>query len=164
MAVPMLNPYRGLTQLFSGKYCVEAKVIVQQRFSIGYLCIVEQLRTHPVGFGVGGKPAWGRQATMLLIRSSCSKMHFIQTPWLAVQCSGKFFDKKLQVPPRLTLGLGNEYFCQPQPSKRQKQLISQLRGSTQEAGRELQKKKNHSALQENALRDSWRLLLRRLVS
>jgi hypothetical protein len=56
----------------------------------------------------------------LLIRSSCSKMHFIQTPWLAVQCSGKFFDKKLRVPPRLTLGLGNEYFCRPQPSKRQK--------------------------------------------
>jgi hypothetical protein len=26
-------------------------------------------------------------------------------PWLAVQCSGKFFDKKLRVPPRLTLGL-----------------------------------------------------------
>jgi hypothetical protein len=48
-------------------------------------------------------------------------MHFIQTPWLAVQCSGKFFDQKLQVPPRLTLGLGNEYFCRPQPSKRQKE-------------------------------------------
>jgi hypothetical protein len=47
-------------------------------------------------------------------------MHFIQTPWLAVQCSGKFFDKKLRVPPRLTLGLENEYFCRPQPSKRQK--------------------------------------------
>jgi len=50
-------------------------------------------------------------------------MHFIQTPWLAVQCSGKFFDKKLQVPPRLTLGLGNEYFCRPQPSKRQKMAV-----------------------------------------
>jgi hypothetical protein len=61
-----------------------------------------------------------RQATTLLIRSSCSKMHFIQTPWLVIQCSGKFFDKKLRVPPRLTLGLRNEYFCRPQPSKRQK--------------------------------------------
>jgi hypothetical protein len=30
--------------------------------------------------------------------------------------------RKLLVPPRLTLGLGNEYFCRPQPSKRQKQL------------------------------------------
>ena len=64
-----------------------------------------------------------RQATTLLIRSSCSKMHFIQTPWLVIQCSGKFFDKKLRVPPRLTLGLGNEYFCRPQPSKRQKCFI-----------------------------------------
>jgi hypothetical protein len=52
-------------------------------------------------------------------------MHFIQTPWLAVQCSGKFFDKKLRVPPRLTLGLGNEYFCRPQPSKRQKRGMAQ---------------------------------------
>jgi hypothetical protein len=49
-------------------------------------------------------------------------MHFIQTPWLAVQFSGKFFDKKLRVPPRLTLGLGNEYFCRPQPALKKAKL------------------------------------------
>ena len=114
------QPIKGADAVLPGKYCVEAKVMCSRGLLLGICAYVEQLRTHPVGFGVGGKPAWGRQATTLLIRSSCSKMHFIQTPWLAVQCSGKFFDKKLRVPPRLTLGLRNEYFCRPQPSKRQK--------------------------------------------
>ena len=33
---------------------------------------VEQLRTAPVGFGVGGTPAWGRQATTLQMKSGFS--------------------------------------------------------------------------------------------
>jgi hypothetical protein len=51
---------------------------------------VEQLGTAPVGFGVGGTPAWVRQATTLSMKSGFSTMHFIQTPW-CIQRLGENF-------------------------------------------------------------------------
>jgi hypothetical protein len=80
------------------------------------MCIVEQSRTLPVGFGIGGKSAWVRQATTLL------NAH-IQTPVLAYTGFRQFFDKNLRVPLLLTLGPGNEYFCRPQTLKKAKMAV-----------------------------------------
>ncbi len=58
-------------------------------------------------------------------------MHFIQTPWLAVQCSGKFFDKKLaasasEADPRA----GKWIFLPPSSLKKAKTKNQSMAGDT----------------------------------